>query len=685
MVTDDGTPNLTDTETITITVTETNVAPVVVNPGNQADAETDVISLFVAATDADLPANTLTWSATGLPPLLSINPATGEIFGTLTYTSAGSYPVSVTATDDGTPNLADTVNFTWDVTNTNRIPIVVNPGNQTNNENDIISLTLAGSDPDGGPVTWSAINLPPGLSINPTTGEISGTLTYTSAGIHAIQATATDSELAPTIMAFTWTVNDINRVPVLDPVGGSSIAELTLLAFTATGSDPDLDGLTFSLVGEPAGAAITAGGDFTFTATEAQGPGSFTFDVVVTDDGTPNLADTETITITVTETNVAPVVTNPGNQTDAETDVISLFVAGTDADVPANTLTWSATDLPALLSINPATGEIFGTLTYTSAGSYPVSVTATDDGTPNLADTVNFTWDVTNTNRTPIVTHPGNQTHAEGDSVTLNMVGTDPDLDTLTWSAVNLPPALTINPTTGQVTGTLNFSSAGLYATQIVAFDGTNSAAASITWTVTNTNQSPVLDPVGDSSIAEQTLLAFTATGSDPDLDGLTFSLSGEPAGAAITAGGAFAFTPTEAQGPGSYTFDVVITDDGTPNLADTETITITVTETNVAPVVVNPGNQADAETDVISLFVAGSDPDVPVNVLTWSAAGLPAGLSINPATGEIFGTLPLTSAGTYPVSVTATDDGTPNLADTINFTWTVTNTNQITDTRPDR
>ena len=67
--------------------------------------------------------------------------------------------------------------------------------------------------------------------------------------------------------------------------------------------------------------------------------------------------------------------------------------------------------------------------------------------------------------------------------------------------------------------------------------------------------------------------LGFTATATDTDLPAntLTFSLAdgtagSVPAGAAITAGGVFSWTPGEAQGPGSYTFDVVVTDDGAAN-----------------------------------------------------------------------------------------------------------------------
>ncbi len=82
--------------------------------------------------------------------------------------------------------------------------------------------------------------------------------------------------------------------------------------------------------------------------------------------------------------------------------------------------------------------------------------------------------------------------------------------------------------------------------------------------------------------------MTFTASATDADVPAnrLLFSLSGEPAGASIDPNsGVFTWTPTEAQGPNSYTFDVVVTDDGTPNLADSESITVTVNEVNVAPV----------------------------------------------------------------------------------------------------
>ena len=74
--------------------------------------------------------------------------------------------------------------------------------------------------------------------------------------------------------------------------------------------------------------------------------------------------------------------------------------------------------------------------------------------------------------------------------------------------------------------------------------------------TVHEVNLPPVLADLADRVIDEETLLSFTASATDPDLPAhtLTFSLTGAPAGASIDpATGVFTWTPTEAQGPGTF------------------------------------------------------------------------------------------------------------------------------------
>jgi Putative Ig domain len=189
-----------------ITVASNN-PPVVTNPGNQTNSEGDTVSLQIVATDPD--EDILSYSASGLPPGLGINSGTGLISGTLPYTAAGVYSVTVTASDG---SLSDSASFTWTVLNTNRPPVVTNPGNQTNTEGDVVSLSVTATDPDGDPLSYSASGLPPNLTINSTTGLISGTLAAGSAGSYPVTVTASDGSLSGSA-SFTWTVRPLPPPP----------------------------------------------------------------------------------------------------------------------------------------------------------------------------------------------------------------------------------------------------------------------------------------------------------------------------------------------------------------------------------------------------------------------------------------------------------------------------------------
>jgi hypothetical protein len=139
------------------------------------------------------------------------------------------------------------------------------------------------------------------------------------------------------------------------------------------------------------------------------------------------------------------------------------------------------------------------------------------------------------------------------------------------------------------------------------------------------TNSPPVLDLIGDKNVNELSLLTFNVTASDPDGDPLTFSFgSSVPSGAYISEDGSFAWTPTEAQGPGNYTIRIIVSD---ANLIDYEDITITVSEVNSAPVLNPIGPKSVDELELLSFNVTARDPDIPIQTLTFS-------LSVNPPSG---------------------------------------------------
>jgi PKD repeat protein len=162
----------------------------------------------------------------------------------------------------------------------------------------------------------------------------------------------------------------------------------------------------------------------------------------------------------------------------------------------------------------------------------------------------------------------------------------------------------------------------------------------------------------------------FTATATDPDIPAntLTFSLVGAPEGASINPStGVFTWTPSEAQGPGTYTFNVTVSDG---SLTDEKEITVTVNEVNLPPVLTLPSLSFSINWGEQLTFTAtATDPDIPANTLTFSLVGAPEGASINPSTGAFTWTPSSSQIGTYTFNVTVSDS---SLTDEKEITVTV-------------
>jgi hypothetical protein len=106
-----------DTQPVQIIVAEVNQAPVALSSPNLTRNVGDSVSVQIFATDPDIPANTLSWIAAGLPPGLGINASTGLISGSIATgaTSGSPYNVTVTVSDNGTPVRNDLIQFTFTV------------------------------------------------------------------------------------------------------------------------------------------------------------------------------------------------------------------------------------------------------------------------------------------------------------------------------------------------------------------------------------------------------------------------------------------------------------------------------------------------------------------------------------------------------------------------------------------
>ena len=696
-VTDNGSPNLNDFEAITVTVTEVNVAPVVTSPGNKTTAELANLAFTVTATDADIPSNTVNFSLdAGAPAGAAINAGTGAFSWTPTEAQGpGTFPVTIRATDNGTPALSGTAAITITVTEVNVAPVLATIGNKAGTVGVAITFTATATDADI-PANTLAFSLdagaPAGAAINASTGAFSWTPAANGSFPVTVRVTDNGTPVLSASELITITVSAApNQAPVLGAIGNKTVAELATLAFTATATDPNSgDVQTFSLdAGAPAGATIGASsGAFSWTPTEAQGPASTPITIRVTDNGSPALSDFEAITVTVTEVNVAPVVTSPGNKTINELVALTFTVTATDADVPANTISWSLdAGAPAGATIGAGTGAFSWTPTEAQGpGTYPVTIRATDNGTAPLSGTAAITITVNEVNVAPVLAAIGNKSGTVGVAITFTATATDADIPANTRSFsldAGNPAGSTINASTGAFSWT-PVANGSFPVVVRVTDNGTPALSASELITITVSaapNQAPVLGAIGNKTVNELATLAFTATATDPDAGSvLTFSLdAGSPAGATIGgSSGAFSWTPAESQGPGAYPTTVRVTDNGSPALSDFETITITVNEVNVAPVVASPGNKTVDELSALSTTITATDADLPAQTIAWSVdAGGPAGLTINASTGVASWTpTEAQGPGVYPVTFRATDNGTPAMSGSATITITVNEVN---------
>ena len=190
-----------------------------------------------------------------------------------------------------------------------------------------------------------------------------------------------------------------------------------------------------------------------------------------------------TWTVTATpSSNQPPQVTSPGNQTSAAGSSVSLQIQASDPE--SGSLSYSATGLPPGLSINATTGRISGTVSSSASGTYNTQVTVSDGA---LTASASFTWTVAGTsseNHPPQVTSPGNQTSTAGASVSLQIQASDQDGDPLSYSATGLPTGLSINSTTGAISGTVSLLDPGVYTVTVSVSDGTGTSSATFSWTV---------------------------------------------------------------------------------------------------------------------------------------------------------------------------------------------------------
>jgi hypothetical protein len=379
-----------------------------------------------------------------------------------------------------------------------------------------------------------------------------------------------------------------NRPPVFNPLAAITAAEQTLVSFTAVAVDPDQgQTITYSLGQDaPPGSTIGAtSGVFQWTPSESDGPGAFSFLIFAADNGSPARTGAIRVNISVTESNLPPVLPAVVDATVAEGSLLSLTLTAVDPDLPTNNLTFELVgQVPAGLVLSPGglltwlPDETFGASTQT------ISYRVTDDGSPARSASGQVRIVVLEVNNPPSFTQPAPQFVDEGTALALQLVAADPEGAAVRFSIDGTVPAgFQLNTDTGAVSWTpTEDQGPGNYVILIRATENTPdrlSTVRELLVEVREVNQAPVLASIATITVDEGAAVTFTASATDADRPAqqLRFSLEpGAPAGAFIDdVTGRFSWVTDDDAGNATNTITIRVTDNGPGLLSATRSFDV--------------------------------------------------------------------------------------------------------------
>ena len=420
-----------------------------------------------------------------------------------------------------------------------------------------------------------------------------------------------------------------NNSPVITSAAVTSAVETVAYRYDVEAVDGDNDPITFSLDTAPTGMSIDPStGLIEWTPVNAQ---VGLHDVVVRVRDSKGASTTQLFSIQVANFNNAPQIVSVPVDTAIANSVYLYDVDAIDND-PADILDYSLDTAPSGMSIDPASGLISWIPTDAQVANHAVTARVTDG---SLSVTQSFDVLVLEENKPPVITSTPVYSATQGLIYNYSVEGSDPNVgDSLTFSLDQAPAGMSI-AADGIISWIPAETQIGLHDITIRVTDSNNLASTqAYQMGVVNENNAPQIDSSPVTSATEEELYSYDVNATDSDVnDVLVFSLVVAPSGMSINpVDGLLQWTPSNAQ-VGSHAVVVEVVD--ALGLTDRQDFGIIVGNVNDAPIIVSSAVLLAGEGLAYRYNVAAQDPDAG-DTLTFSLDSAPAGMGIDPVSGEI-------------------------------------------------
>lgn len=527
-----------------------------------------------------------------------------------------------------------------------------------------IDVTLVGSDPDGDDLTYTIVAAPSNGSVSLVDGVVTYTPDTGYFGSDSFTYKVNDGELDSNVATVDIVVEFVNSPPTAEDLTAETLV-LVPVVITLGGDDPDGDDITFEIVSQPSNGTLLdidlVNGVVTYLPNLGFfGEDSFTY---ISNDGDLD-SEVATVTITVVWVNSPPVTEDLFDEIYVDTESVVTLVG---SDLDSDPLVFVLLDGPS----NGVVSLVDGVVTYTPnsgfEGTDSYTYYASDGDLSSNVSTV--TINVIPVPNQPPAAESQSITISPNQTVDITLVGSDPDLDPITYIVTSFPSNGILSGVlpSGEVilgsivTYTPNQNYVGDDSFTFITNDGElDSVVAVVTVTMDAMgNEPPVVDAGPDelyglnfiADVLGRAIIPLDGSASDDGLPpgsvlGVAWSLISAPAGVSISYDdqtdpqtSVIVTNPVE----GFYTFRLTAND---TMFTVYDEVTIELRILNEPPVVVTPGTLEVTGINVLHPITGTvTDDNFPGNPLsqTWNVIDGPGTVTItdpsSPSTTASFST----------------------------------------------